>query len=178
MKRATLLVSAAALSTGAVAAEPVGYFPVGHSVILESGDGWVDAGRHYRLFGVQACLRGTFYTDKVGKRRDCGEASLAVLSAYILDTQPLCAKVVEAAGTIYVACYAMIGQDRVDLANLMIASGFAFAALGPDGLPVYPPYAVAEQGARGWRAGLWQFSDVQHPAVLLGKAARQTGAAR
>ena len=98
MKRAMLLVSAAALSTGAVAAEPVGYFP--------------------------------------------------------------------------------IGQDRVDLANLMIASGFAFAALGRDGLPVYPPYAVAEQGARGGRAGLWQFSDVEHPAVLLGQAARQTGPAR
>ena len=178
MKRAMLLVSAAALSTGAVAAEPVGYFPVGHNVVLESGDGWIDAAKHYRLYGVQACLRGTFYTDKGGQRRDCGEASLAVLSAYILDTHPLCATVAQARGTIYVACYALIGQDRVDLANLMITSGFAFAALGRDGLPVYPPYAVAEQGARGGRAGLWQFSDVEHPAVLLGQAVRQTGPAQ
>ena len=51
-------------------------------------------GRRYRLYGVQTCLRGTTYTDHAGQRRDCGEASLAVLAAYITDTHPVCATMV------------------------------------------------------------------------------------
>ena len=172
MRRFALLLAAAAIATDAGSVAPAGYFPLGKDVTLETGDSWIEAGQRYRLYGVQACLRGTLYTDKNGHRRDCGEASLAVLSAYIIDTHPICAAVAEAA-TIYVACYAMIGADRTDLADLMIASGFAFAALGAKGLPVHPPYAVVEQSAREKRAGLWQFSDVEHPAVLLGQAGHQ-----
>ncbi|AZO28357.1 thermonuclease family protein [Mesorhizobium sp. M1B.F.Ca.ET.045.04.1.1] len=139
-------------------------------VTLETGDSWTTEGRHYRLYGVQACLRGSAYTDRSGKRRDCGEASLAVLGAYVRDTRPTCAVLFTSAATTYVACSATVGSDRLDLADLLIASGFAFAAVGPDGLPQYPPYAVVEQMARNRNAGLWQFGDVQHPAFLLARA--------
>ena len=157
--------------TPASAALPEGYFELTRSVTLESGDSWQDGGRHFRLFGVQACLRGTAYTDVSGARRDCGEASLAVLAAYIADTDPVCAQVAQSAGTAFVSCYATIGTDRLDLANLMISSGFAFASLDERGLPHHAPYAVVEQAARQKKIGLWQFDDVQHPAILLGQSA-------
>lgn len=155
----------------AVAQPPEGYFELKQGVMLASGDSWSEEGRHYRLFGVQACLRGTFYTDKAGERRDCGEASLAVLAAYIADTKPVCAQIAQSAGTAFVSCYATIGSDRLDLANLLISSGFVFASLDERGLPHHAPYAVAEQAAREKEVGLWQFKDVQHPALLLGQSA-------
>nr|WP_281722391.1 thermonuclease family protein [Nitrosomonas nitrosa] len=163
--------SGAALSIGVThAAPPEGYFELLPGVTLETGDSWIDQGVRYRLYGVQACLRGTTYTDHAGNKRDCGEASLAVLAAYIADTLPICAPLIEREGTVYVACYATVGRDRLDLANLLIASGFAFAAMRDDGLPQHLPYTVAEQNARERGAGLWQFEDVEHPAILLGRA--------
>jgi endonuclease YncB( thermonuclease family) len=72
-------------------------------------------------------------------------------------------------------CYAAIGADRLDLANLLISSGFAFASLDERGLPHHPPYAVVEQAAREKKVGLWQFDDVQHPALLLGQGAADGG---
>jgi endonuclease YncB( thermonuclease family) len=162
--------------TPATAAPPEGYFELKPSVTLESGDSWQDSGRHFRLFGVQACLRGTVYTDKSGARRDCGEASLAVFAAYVADTHPVCAQVAQSARTVFVSCYATIGTDRLDLANLMISSGFAFASLDERGLPYHAPYAVVEQAAREKKVGLWQLDDVQHPALLLGQSAAGGGA--
>jgi endonuclease YncB( thermonuclease family) len=161
-----------ALSAGVCEAAPDGYFELRPGVTLETGDSWIDRGQRYRLYGVQTCLRGTVYTDSTGSRRDCGEASLAVFAAYIADTHPVCAPLSTQADTTYVACYATIGSDRLDLANLLIASGFAFAATRADGLPQHAPYAVAEQSARQKRAGLWQFGDVQHPSIVLGRARR------
>ncbi len=154
----------------ALASPPEGYFELGPGVTLESGDSWTDGDEHFRLFGVQACLRGTSYTDKTGTHRDCGDASLAVLAAYIADTKPLCAHVARSAEAVLVSCYSTIGSDRLDLANLMISSGFAFASLNANGLPHHAPYAVAEQTAREKGVGLWQFDDFQHPAILLGQA--------
>ena len=171
MKYPALFLSLTVCLTPATAAPPEGYFELTPGVTLESGDSWQDGGRHFRLFGVQACLRGTVYTDRSGARRDCGEASLAVLAAYIADTRPVCAQVAQAIGTVFVSCYATIVADRLDLANLMISSGFAFASLDERGLPYYTPYAVVEQAAREKKAGLWQFDDVQHPALLLGQRA-------
>lgn len=171
MKSPALLLALTFGSMPVMAAPPQGYFELTPGVTLESGDSWRDDGRHFRLFGVQACLRGTFYTDKAGVRRDCGEASLAVLAAYIADTKPLCAKIAESSDTVFVSCYATIGADRLDLANLMISSGFAFASLDEHGLPYHAAYAVAEQAAREKEAGLWQFEDIQHPALLLGQSA-------
>lgn len=169
MKTPALLPALIFSSMPVAAAPPEGYFELTSNVTLESGDNWTQNGRHFRLFGVQACLRGTPYTDKAGIRRDCGEASLAVLAAYIADTTPLCAQVAQSGGTMFVSCYATIGADRLDLANLLISSGFAFASLDGRGLPHHAPYAVAEQAARERRVGLWQFDDVQHPAILLGQ---------
>ncbi|MBX3583298.1 MAG: thermonuclease family protein [Rhizobiaceae bacterium] len=168
---ALLLVTLVVGMAPAVALPPEGYFELKPGVVLESGDSWSEGGRHFRLFGVQACLRGTSYTDKAGERRDCGEASLAVLAAYIADTHPICAQIARSDGTAFVSCYATIGADRLDLANLMISSGFAFASLDGRGLPHHAPYAVAEQAAREKKIGLWQFDDVQHPAILLGRSA-------
>lgn len=161
--------------TTPAAAVPEGYFELLPGVTLESGDAWLDSGTRFRLYGVQTCLRGTFYTDRSGRRHDCGEASLAVLAAYIADTKPLCARVARTADAVHVSCFAIVGSDRLDLANLLIASGFAFASLQADGLPHHPPYAVAEQSARENRAGLWQFDDVEHPALVLGQAINREG---
>ena len=171
MKSPALLLALAFGSTQAVAAPPGGYFRLKTGVTLESGDSWSDGGQHFRLFGMQACVRGTFYTDRTGARRDCGEASLAVLAAYIADTKPICAQIARSTEVAFVSCYATIGSDRLDLANLMISSGFAFASLDARGLPHHAPYPVVEQAAREKKVGLWQFDDVQHPAILLGQSA-------
>jgi endonuclease YncB( thermonuclease family) len=171
MKAPALLLALTFASTPVAADPPEGYFELRRGVTLESGNSWQDGGQDFRLFGMQGCLRGTFYIDKAGARRDCGEASLAVLAAYIADTKPVCAQVAQAAATVFVSCYATIGADRLDLANLMISSGFAFASLDERGLPHHVPYAVAEQAAREKEIGLWQFDDVQHPAILLGQPA-------
>lgn len=175
MKSPALFLSLTVSLTPVAAAPPEGYFELKPGVTLESGDSWQDGGRHFRLFGVQACLRGTAYTDNAGARRDCGEASLAVFAAYIADTHPVYAKVAKSEGAVFVSCYATIGADRLDLANLMISSGFAFASIDGRGLPHHVPYAVVEQAAREKKAGLWQFDDVQHPALLLGQSAAGGG---
>ncbi|HEV2501789.1 MAG TPA: thermonuclease family protein [Mesorhizobium sp.] len=172
--RGGVLLSVAALFAGSGAGTaPQGYFDLQPGVTLETGDTWIDEGKRYRLYGVQSCLRGTTYTDRSGEKRDCGEASLAMLAAYIRDTNPVCAPVAKSAGAIFVACYATIGGERLDLANILIASGFAFAALDAGGMPFHAPYAVVEQKARESRAGLWQFDDVQHPSILLSRAANE-----
>ncbi|MBD9524237.1 thermonuclease family protein [Ensifer sp. ENS02] len=167
MRRALVILSA--LLPAAVLAAPDGYFDLLPGVTLETGDTWIAEGKRFRLYGVQSCLRGTSYTDSHGQKRDCGEASLAVLAAYIKDTRPVCAPVAKKDDTAYVACYATVGNQRLDLANVLITSGYAFAALNGEGLPYHVPYAVAEQRARDERAGLWQFEDVQHPAILLSR---------
>lgn len=172
MKKAILAFTLTLCPTATIAA-PDGYFDLLSGVTLESGDTWVAEGQRYRLYGVQSCLRGTAFTDKAGLKKDCGEASLAIFAAYIKDTKPVCAPVAQTADTSYVICYATIGGNRLDLATMMITSGYAFAALKTDGLPYYPAYAVAEQDAREKRAGLWQFEDVQHPAILLSKSANE-----
>ncbi|MCT2581290.1 MAG: thermonuclease family protein [Mesorhizobium sp.] len=168
--RRFLVVLTAALPVAAHAA-PAGYFDLQPGVTLETGDTWVTDRQRFRLYGVQSCLRGTSYTDNKGQKRDCGDASLAIFAAYIKDTKPVCAPVAKAAGISYVVCYATVGKDRLDLATMMITSGYAFAALSAEGLPFHPAYAVAEQDAREKRAGLWQFEDVQHPAILLSREA-------
>jgi endonuclease YncB( thermonuclease family) len=178
MKSPALFLSLTVGLTPATAAPPEGYFELKPGVTLESGENWQDGGQHFRLFGVQACLRGTAFTDKSGDRRDCGEASLAVFAAYIADTHPICTQVAQSAGKVFVSCYATIGGDRLDLANLMIATGFAFASLDERGLPHHTPYAVVEQAAREKKVGLWQFDDVQHPALLLGQSAASRGTSR
>lgn len=158
---------------GGVSALAADYRPLAPGVTLETGDSWIDYGEHYRLYGVQSCLRGTFFTNLSGQRQDCGEASIAVLAAFIKDMRPQCAPVTVVDNTRFVLCYGTVGGERLDLATALIMEGYAFAALDAKGLPIHAPYAVAEQQAKARKAGLWQFSDVQHPALLLGRAARQ-----
>ena len=167
MRKVLILLSALLPATAGAA--PDGYFDLAPGVTLESGDTWISNGERFRLYGVQSCLRGTLYTDKNGDKRDCGEVSLAVLAAYIKDTKPVCAPLVKEGGIAYVACYATVGKQRLDLANILITSGYAFAALNGEGMPFHLPYSVSERYARDKRAGLWQFDDVQHPAILLSR---------
>jgi endonuclease YncB( thermonuclease family) len=162
------------LWASAATAAPAGYFELTKGVVFETGDTWDSGGRRFRLYGLQSCLRGTSYTDSSGLKRDCGEASIAVLAAFIKDTSPVCAAVAEQSDLTYVACYAMFAGKRLDLAMMMIMEGYCFASLNSDGLPIYPPYAVAEQEARETGKGLWQFKDVQHPAILLSHAANSS----
>lgn len=173
MRGGILLWVGIGLVTSQADAAPEGYFDLQPGVTLETGDTWIAEGSRYRLYGVQSCLRGTTYTDRAGEKRDCGEASLSMLAAYIRDTHPVCAPVAKSADITFVACYATVGRERLDLANILIASGFGFAALDSDGMPFHAPYAVVEQAARESRAGLWQFEDVQHPSILLSRAANE-----
>ncbi|TIU60525.1 MAG: thermonuclease family protein, partial [Mesorhizobium sp.] len=89
----SLAVVLAAVISGPVAAATAGYFNLRPGVALESGDSWTDAGARYHLYGVQSCLRGTSYADSSGRREDCGEASLAVMAAFIADTKPVCSPI-------------------------------------------------------------------------------------
>jgi endonuclease YncB( thermonuclease family) len=160
-----------ATSHAAIAA-PTDYFDFTTGTVLETGDTWVSGGRRYRLYGLQSCLRGTGYTDAIGNRRDCGEASIAVLAAFVKDTRPACAPVAGRKDLTFVVCYALVGGQRLDLAMMMIGAGYGFASLNEAGMPISSTYAVAEQRARETRRGLWQFDDVHHPAILLSRAAR------
>lgn len=162
---------AASVLVTAVNAAPAGYLELAQGVVFETGDTVVSQGRRLRLYGLQSCLRGTSYTDRSGTKRDCGEASIAVLAAFIRDTKPVCAPVAEQSDLTFVVCYAQVGNQRLDLAMMMIMEGYGFASLKTDGLPVHAPYAVAEQDARERWRGLWQFNDVEHPAILLSHAA-------
>ena len=154
-------------------AAPQGYFDLSPGVTLSTGESWSDGAANYRLYGVQSCLRSTTYTNAAGQTADCGDASLAMFAAYIKDTKPVCAPVVIVGQLTYVMCYAAIGAEQVDLGTLLISSGFAFASLDKDGLPYNANYAVAEQTAREEKRGLWQFPDVQHPAIALAIQAHQ-----
>jgi endonuclease YncB( thermonuclease family) len=160
-----------AMKASTAFAAPAGYFDLGARAVLETGDTWSVNGHRYRFYGVQSCLRGTTFTNNAGKSQDCGDASLSVLAAFIKDTHPTCAPIAENSAVTYVVCFAVVAGQRLDLGTMMISEGYAFAALDPDGLPVNPAYSVAEQQASAHRSGLWQFSDVQHPSILLGRAA-------
>ncbi len=149
---------------------------VPRGAVFETGDAWSIGSDRYRLYGVQACLRGTAYTGADGRKRDCGDASLSMLAGLIRTLSPSCAPVARRpeVGTAFVVCYADTtspgGRQRVDLGTALIASGFAFAALYPSGRPVNAAYLVAETQAKSGRTGLWASPDLPHPNVVLLKA--------
>lgn len=156
------------------------WFPVPAHAVYRTGDSWSDGGITYRLYGVQSCLRGTSFTNAHGLNRDCGEASLAMLVALTRDLRPQCygaAKQPEAR-TIFVFCVATRttgtgSGSRIDLGTALIATGFAFAALRPDGQPVHPPYFVAQLVAQRAKAGFWAFANVPDPNAIILRALRE-----
>lgn len=179
MRRAALSLAGclAAASPASTEPGPPAWFSVPASALYQTGESWTNGGVAYRLYGVQSCLRGTSFTNAHGAKRDCGEASLAMLVALIRDLGPQCYEAVRltAIRTAFVVCVAQPRSGagagaRIDLGTALIASGFAFAALGPDGNPVHQPYAAAEQVAERSRAGLWAFADLPNPNTAIRRA--------
>ncbi|SEF13338.1 Endonuclease YncB, thermonuclease family [Rhizobiales bacterium GAS191] len=165
----------AGLAVSPVAAEQLPAFAVPQAGIsFETGDSWVQGNQHIRLFGVQACLRGTTYVNSAGVRGDCGEASLVYLAALIRDLRPRCAPIAQTADPpeIIVVCSAELAGSTLDLGTIMITQGYAFAAFAADHKPVYMPYLVAELVAKKARTGLWATADFSHPTQMLLHAIR------
>lgn len=178
---ATFVASLAAVGAASAQTSTSRWFPVPGKALYLTGDSWSDAGVTYRLYGVQACLRGTRFTNVHGLKRDCGEASLTMLVALTRDLRPACYDAAEQpeTRTVFVFCVAtrMRGAgagSRIDLGTALIAMGFAFAALKPDGQPVHPPYFVAQLVAQRAKAGLWEFADLPDPNAIIQRALHQS----
>lgn len=135
---------------------------------FETGDTWISGGRRYRLYGVQACLRGTRVTAPNGMARDCGELNVIMAQAIIKDTRPVCEVVKDIdRNNAVVVCQTTSGERRYDLATYLIAQGWGFAAVDGKGQLIVPGYRVAEDSARSARAGLWASHDLPHPISVL-----------
>ena len=159
------------------------WFKISPAAVFETGDSWTDGGIAHRLYGVQACLRGTSFTNSSGVKCDCGEASLAMLVALIRDLQPQCHQAAASTNSrrVLVLCVATriggVGAgSRLDLATALIASGFAFASIAVDGRPVHEPYFVAQMVAARSKAGLWAYPDTPEPNAIILRSLRDVGA--
>ncbi len=195
MRAASIRIAVAAALTAACAgkspaqrapaANPAAaWFTIPANAIYETGDSWIVGDTRYQLFGAQSCLRGTAFINASGVKRDCGEASLAVLASLVRDLKPLCYRAAFRAETKtgFVFCFATIAEgpakgSRIDLGTALITMGWAFAALGPDGRPIHPPYYAAQRFAMREKAGLWAFADVPDPNVLILRAYAKAHAA-
>ncbi len=141
-------------------------FPV--AAQFETGDTWISEGRRYRLYGIQACLRGTRVTLRNGMARDCGELNVIMAQAIIKDTSPVCEDVKDIdRNNAVVVCQTTSGDHRYDLATYLIAQGWGFAAVDEKRQLIVPGYRIAEDSARSARAGLWASSDLPHPVSVL-----------
>ncbi|SDR63318.1 hypothetical protein SAMN05519103_08486 [Rhizobiales bacterium GAS113] len=175
------IVVAGLVSTAAHAQQPPPSYVLPETgVSLATGDSWEYGGRRFRLYGVQSCLRGTFFTNARGQKADCGEASLAYLAAVLKDTRPTCSGIAQVSSradptdaSTLVVCSAKVGSNMLDLGTILITEGLAFAAYSVDGKPAYLPYVVAEREAARRKAGLWAFADLPHPTEILINAARR-----
>ncbi len=165
--------------TSQLAGQP-NWQPVPADSTFSTGDTWDSNGVRYRLYGVQSCLRGTFFTDRAGIRKDCGEASMFMLASLMQDLKPLCYAVAQTrdGATQFVICSGALTKGNnagksLDIGTMLISSGFGFAALKPDGQPVNMGYAVAQNMAEEKRKGLWAFSDLPDPNAALLQALPQ-----
>lgn len=151
------------------------FAPFPEQAQFETADTWISGGRRYRLYGLQACLRGTPVTTSPGVVRDCGELNLIMVQALIRDMKPVCTTIKDIdQNNAVVGCQTTTGKRRYDLATYMIAEGWGFAAVDTTGHLVVPGYRVAEESARSARAGLWAYSDMPHPvAILAGRGSAQ-----
>jgi endonuclease YncB( thermonuclease family) len=185
MRRTLAIITALISSLSPAGAESTAsWFPPPPTAVYQTGDSWSDHGVTYRLYGVQSCLRGTNFTNAHGLKRDCGEASLAMLIALTRDLRPQCyeAMSLPQAKTIFVFCIAQPTQgaaagSRIDLGTALISTGYAFAALRPDGAPVHAPYLIAQTVAAKSHAGLWAFPDLPEPNAIILQALRAGAAA-
>jgi endonuclease YncB( thermonuclease family) len=152
------------------------WFAFPPDVVFETGDTWMANGQRFRLYGVQSCLRGTFFTNAQGQRIDCGEAGVAMLASLVRDLKPLCNVSARSGDLAYVVCVAnVLVQGRVtrlDLATALITAGYSFAAFNPEGRPVHEPYFVAQVAAQQAKRGFHAFMDVPDPNVILLRALR------
>jgi endonuclease YncB( thermonuclease family) len=156
------------VASTAVAQDKTISFP--SDVSFETGDTWAYEGRKYRVFGVQACLRGTTFRSLDGDEVDCGMRSIASIAALFSTGSIGCQPVGNAKdGATFVVCAAEIDGMTVDVGTALISSGGAFAAVFPSGAPVSGSYAIAEKAAKDSRAGLWAGRFVHPVSLLLGQ---------
>ncbi len=156
------------LATTVRAQEETISFPA--AVSFETGDSWLYEGRKFRLFGVQACIRGTVYRAADGAESDCGMQSIASLAALFSTGSIGCQPVGRAKDdAIFVVCAAQLDNTTVDVGTALISSGAAFAAVFPSGAPVSAAYAVAEKSAKDNTSGLWSGTFTHPVSVLLDK---------
>ncbi|MBN8930514.1 MAG: thermonuclease family protein [Rhizobium pusense] len=160
------------LEEDAVLIAPAAFAPFPEHAQFETGDSWVSDGRRYRLYGLQACLRGTAVTLSQGASRDCGELNVIMMQALVRDTKPVCTNIQTVdENNVVVACQTTAGKQRYDLATYVIAQGWGFAAVDSIGQGIVPGYRVTEESARSARTGLWAYPDMPHPvSVLMQKA--------
>lgn len=176
--RVTLSIIAAFIPTPAFAqGKPSPWFPVPAEAVYETGDAWTFGGKRYRLYGVQSCLRGTAFTNDKGVKRDCGEASLAMLVSLVRDLKPMCSAAanVDDGKTVLVFCFATMEQgrnkgSRIDLGTALVSLGYGFASIQFNGQPVYAPYLIAEAQAKNTKSGLWAYADMPDPNAIISRS--------
>lgn len=154
--------------------KPNPWFQVPQGAVFTTGDTWTFGGETHRLYGVQACIRGTHFTNANGVKLDCGEASLGMLVSLIRDLKPQCYTTGwrQESKTRFLICVAQPTQgagagSRIDLGTALVSTGWAFAAVNPDGKPVHAPYMVAQAVAQKQKSGLWQFPDTPDPNAII-----------
>jgi endonuclease YncB( thermonuclease family) len=153
------------------AVETLPAFAIPADAVFETGDSFRHGGRRYRLFGVQACLRGTAITNERGLRRDCGEISLTGFAGFARELRASCRPVGQAGPeTVAIVCAGEVKGRTLDLGIALIAEGLAFATVDTRGEPAHLAYFLAEQEARGARRGLWAYADLPHPREVLRRA--------
>ena len=166
------LAAAAVFSVHPAHADPA--FSVTSPIIYETGDSWSQQGRHYRLYGIQACIRGTAFVSASGAKGDCGAASVAMLAGLFENLQVNCTPVAFGPdGSTIVICAGVSNDRPLDIGGAMISAGFAFSAEKPGGAPVSLAYFASEIRARADHAGLWGAASFTHPVQMLRGLARQ-----
>jgi len=104
-----------------------------------------------RLAGLDAPESGQECHRSDGSRYDCGETAARHLASLVRQRSVACDTLGrDRYGRVIAVCRA----DGVDLAEAMVASGWAIAIL--EGSRSQPRYAVAEAEARSARQGLWE----------------------
>ena len=173
-KPAIALVAVLSSTSTFAQTRPSPWFPIPPDAVYETGDAWTAGGKRYRLYGVQSCLRGTSFTNAKGVKRDCGEASLAMLVSLVRDLRPMCfaAASIDYGRTVLVFCFATMEQgrnkgSRLDLGTALISIGYAFASVTLDGRPIYSPYLIAEGQAKIAKSGLWAYPDMPDPNAII-----------